>query len=151
MAIRLVTIIVFAFFISTICANAQANFLDGRNMEEVYVDRSDGPYVTVTYELDLKSNTTKDGITNAFVIATISPKSSVPMMIAQTYEIKCSEKLIRFSSAASIKSENDKLVMGKWRDRADAEFLNPSTDRGMKAGERGTLKAIITRSCSTEL
>ncbi|HEX8737588.1 MAG TPA: hypothetical protein VF721_19805 [Pyrinomonadaceae bacterium] len=151
MITRAITIIVIAFIVSAVCVNAQTNFLDGRNMEQVYVDRSNEPYLTVTYELDLKSNITKDGITSAFVISTLSPKSVAPMMIAQGYEIKCEERLIRFATAASIKSENGKLVMEKAREMKDAVFVNPFTDRGMKAGERGALKAIITRSCSTEL
>lgn len=143
---------IITFLLSVCAVNAQTDILEGRNMERVHVDKSGEPYVTVTYDLDLKSNITKEGITGAFVIATIISKTVGQTTVAQTYEIKCEERMIRFSTASDVKvDKNGRLVVTEPRQLTDQTFVNPFTDRGLKSFTREAYKAILTKSCATEL
>jgi hypothetical protein len=164
MKLKYITILLIALIFSTVNVKAQKDLpkkiesgiskdaLDGRNMERVYIDESGEPYVTVTYDLDLKSNILKNGVMSAFVVATIIPKSTPSVKIAEVFEIKCDERLIRFATSSELNfDDNGKLIMGETRKLADNVFENPFTDRGMKSEIRGQYKAIIKRSCTTEL
>lgn len=146
------TILTVILLTSFLVLNAQDDVLKERNLERVHTDRSDAPYVTVTYDLDLKSNVKKDGITSAFVVTTISPESSLPVMVVQEFEIKCGEKFIRFATSAELKPDADnKFILGKKRSMTDEVFVNPFTDRGLKPAVKEAYKAIFTRSCTVEL
>lgn len=151
MRIRFIIIGILTCLVSLSQVNAQkTDIMEGRVLETVYLDKSAAPNVHVMYDLDLKSNIIKDGIMGAFVIAAMETKSFGAIFVAQTYEIKCDEKMIRFATASTVKAENGKFYITETRQLTGEKFANPFTNRRMPLSTRKAYQAILTRSCAVK-